>query len=134
MTALLGGHVMASSVAGSGYAPFVASGQVRLLAVYSPERVEDYPEVPTLRELGYPLEVQGHYIISGPKNMDKAIVKKLEKAFKMAIDSPDHKKLMKRLAVGTRNLLSGSDLKKALIRRSAMNRETFKKAGIKTRQ
>jgi len=134
MTALLGGHVMATSSAGSGFAPFVESGKVRLLTFFSPERVEGYPEVPTIAELGYHLDVQGHYLFSGPKNMDIAIVQKIENAFRNAMETPEFKKLGKNLCVDTSRILSGDELRKALIQRNANNRELLKRAGVKIRE
>lgn len=131
MTALLGGHVMASVSPTSQVAPHLQTKKVRLLAVMGGERSDDYPEVPSIKELGYPsLTYQVWYLIAGPKNMEKAIVKKLEEAFRKAMDSSDFIKLAKDLEVWTKKPLSGDDLKEALIRRSAKNEELFKKLGM----
>ena len=131
MTALLGRHVMAASCAGSGYAAHVKSGKVRLLAVYSEERMEQHPNVPTLKELGYPsLVFESWYLMSGPKNMDKAIAKKLEKAFNKAMQQPDFIKLAKHMEVYKKKTLSGDALKKALIRKDANNKSLLKRLGM----
>ena len=53
-TALLGGHVKAHFGSGS-HLPFLESGQFRMLASYSPARDPKYPDVPTLKDLGYDL-------------------------------------------------------------------------------
>ncbi len=135
MTALLGGHVMAASAAGSAYAPHLKAKKVRLLALMGEERIEECPEVPTLKELGYSsLIFQSWYIIAGPKNMEKTIVKKLEEAFRKATDSPDFIKLAKELEVQAEKSLSGDELKKALIRRNANNENLFKTLGIGIKQ
>ena len=52
--ALLGGHVMAASSASSGFARQVKAKQVRLLCMMSDERMEAFPDAPTLVELGFP--------------------------------------------------------------------------------
>ena len=53
MLALLGGEVDLLSTGLGETLPFLQSGQVRVLAVTAPQRVEAVPEVPTLTELGY---------------------------------------------------------------------------------
>jgi len=131
MTALLGGHVLAVSCAGSGYAPHVKSGKVRLLAVFSEERMEQHPKVPTLNELGYStLVFESWYLISAPKNTDKAIVKKLEESFRKAMDTPDFIKFAKHIEVYKKKTLSGDELKNALIRKNTNNESLLKQLGM----
>ncbi|MFB3885863.1 MAG: tripartite tricarboxylate transporter substrate binding protein [Thermodesulfobacteriota bacterium] len=131
MTALLGGHVMAASAAGSAYAPHLKAKKVRLLALMGEERIEDCPEVPTLKELGYStLIFQSWYVIVGPKNMEKAVVTKLEETFRRAMDSPDYIKLAKELEINADKPLSGDELRKALIRRNTNNENLFKTLGM----
>lgn len=52
--ALVGGHIPMVVSSLPAIAPFVKSGKVRPLAVTTPERVATLPNVPTLRESGYP--------------------------------------------------------------------------------
>lgn len=54
LTAVAGGHIpmVVSNV--TEIAPFAKSGKVRPLVVTTPERAEALPDVPTLRESGYP--------------------------------------------------------------------------------
>ena len=78
ITALLGGHVMAAAIAGSGYAPHLKAKKVRLLAVLGEERMEEFPDVPTIREHGYPhLVYQSWYVIAGPKKMGRKLSRNL---------------------------------------------------------
>jgi len=53
MTAVLGGHVDMAVIHGS--AGHAHGGTVRVLAVAAEERRFDFPEVPTLKELGFPI-------------------------------------------------------------------------------
>ncbi len=85
-TALLGGHVHASSQA-SAWASLAFSGKVRVLAFLGSERNKYLPDVPTLKELGYTPWTSPVGII-GPANMDKRIVKILHDAFKEAMYAP----------------------------------------------
>jgi len=130
VTALLGGHVMASSTGFSGFSSHLKSGAMRLLSVFGDERLDEYPGVPTLKELGYPLTFQSWHIIVGPKNMDKSIVKKLSDVFSKTIESADFIKFAKGLDTWAKKPLSGDGLKEALIQRSKKNEELFKKLGM----
>ena len=54
LTAAAGGHIPMVFVNASAVAPFAKSGKIRPLAVTTPERTEVLPDVPTMREAGYP--------------------------------------------------------------------------------
>src|SRR5438094_4294499 len=54
LTAAAGGHIPMVFVNASAVAPFAKSGKMRALAVTTPERAEVLPDVPTMREVGYP--------------------------------------------------------------------------------
>ncbi len=54
LAAAAGGHLPMVLVNASELAPFAKSGKMRALAVTTPERAEVLPEVPTVREAGYP--------------------------------------------------------------------------------
>jgi tripartite-type tricarboxylate transporter receptor subunit TctC len=131
MTALLGGHVMTASTASSGYAPHVKGKTARLLVVMGEERMDQYPDVPTLKELGYPsLVIQSWYIISGPKNIENSVVKKLEEAFGNAMMTSEFIKVASDLEIHTKKPLFGQALTEALIRRSKENVEMYRKVGL----
>jgi tripartite-type tricarboxylate transporter receptor subunit TctC len=53
LTAVAGGHVDVTATNPGNVKPFIASGKVRVLAVSSGERLEDFPEVPTYKEKGW---------------------------------------------------------------------------------
>ena len=54
-TALLGGHIEA--VASTDFGPPLKAGQIRLLVETGPHKIPGEPQVPTFRELKYPLSV-----------------------------------------------------------------------------
>ena len=66
----------------------VASGEMRLLFLLNLERSKKWPDVPTIRELGYDYTFDSPYGLTGPRGMDPAIVKKLHDAFRKAYDDP----------------------------------------------
>ena len=85
--AVLGNHTMLQ-VDASGWKPLVEAGKLRLLMVWTEKRSSSFPDVPTLKELGYPLVIDSPWGIAGPKGMDPKVVTKLHDAFKQAIEDP----------------------------------------------
>ena len=85
--AVLGGHTTLQADS-SGWKPLVEAGRLRLLMIWTANRSKNWPETPTLRELGYPFVLDSPFGIAGPKGMDPKIVAKLHDAFKKAIDDP----------------------------------------------
>ena len=55
---------------------------MRLLCVWTAERSPRFPDVPTLKDLGYDMVVTSPYGLSGPKGMDAGVVKVLHDALK----------------------------------------------------
>src|SRR6266540_1073423 len=85
--AVLGQHTMLQADS-TGWRPLVDAGKLRLLMVWTSARSPNYPDVPTLKELGYPMVYDSPFGIAGPKGMDPKIVAKLHDAFKKALDDP----------------------------------------------
>jgi tripartite-type tricarboxylate transporter receptor subunit TctC len=85
--AVASGEVM-SVADSSAWAPLVDGGQLRPICVWTAERSPRFPEVPTLRELGYDMVVTSPYGLSGPKGMDPGVVKILHDALKEALFDP----------------------------------------------
>ena len=82
VTALLGGHVdMASSAVGPVQA-HIKAGTLRPLAVYSETRMKAYPDVPTLKELGYNVASPVVYGLLAPKGTPREVVDVLYGALK----------------------------------------------------
>jgi tripartite-type tricarboxylate transporter receptor subunit TctC len=94
-TALLAGTVMATADS-SGWAQLVKDGRLRLLVTWGAERARNFPDTPTLKELGYEIVSASPYGFAGPKGMDPAVVKVLDDAFRRAIDDPPHLAILQR--------------------------------------
>ncbi len=90
LAALLGGHVE-SYAASMGAKPHILSGRLRLLATFGEQRMPVFAHlnVPTLHELGLPIEASSFKAIFGPKGMPPPIVETLHQAFKKAMEDPD---------------------------------------------
>jgi tripartite-type tricarboxylate transporter receptor subunit TctC len=98
-TAVLGGHAAFWMSTTGPAAPHVKSGKFRALAVSSAARHPHYPDVPTLKELGYDVE---YYLWIGlfvPKATPAAAVKALREAVKQAVDDPAFKSAMEKIQV-----------------------------------
>lgn len=98
LTAVLGGHVEACS-AGPKFVSMVQSGQMRALVVHTKERMAEFPDVPTLLEVGVPYFNDTVFALFGPAGLDPAIVKKLEDAAEYAVDTPLFKDMAKKFAI-----------------------------------
>lgn len=96
LTAVLGGHVEFASLT-SELIPSVKAGQTRLLAVISEKRSPKFPNVPTLKELGYDFANDAVFAIVAPSDIDPAIAKKLEEAFAAAIKSPEYLEMLDKI-------------------------------------
>ena len=81
------GQVMAG-VGSSGFAPFVDSGRLRLLATFAAKRSSRWPLVPTLRELGWPIVAMSPYGLGGPRGLSPTVVTTLHDAFRKAMFDP----------------------------------------------
>lgn len=92
---LLGGHIDAACHAPSDMAGLMRSGDLRPLAVMGDKRNPDYPDVPTLKEVGYDVTQLGPRGFIAPKGTPKEVVKKLHDIFKEVIDTPEYKQYMK---------------------------------------
>jgi len=92
-TAVGGGHVHLQANA-TNWKPLLDGGTARLLALWSSERRAQWPDVPTLQELGLPLVIDSPVGIAGPKGMDPAIVARLDAAFRAALQTPEVKQAM----------------------------------------
>jgi tripartite-type tricarboxylate transporter receptor subunit TctC len=82
-TALIGGHVDFTAGAGI-HLNYLKQGIFRMLAVTtSTKREPKFPDVPTLKDLGYKMVPSGgEYLILAPKGVPAPVLKKLELAFR----------------------------------------------------
>lgn len=74
-TALLGGHVDFLAIAAGSLMPHIKSGDMKPLAVFSPERMETLPDVPTVGELGYDTagQITGWSALYGPEGLPDSV-------------------------------------------------------------
>lgn len=102
--ALLGSHVQYKFDVVSETAELHRNGKVRILAVTGAKRDLQVPEVPTLKELGIPMEASSWFAMYGPANLPTEVRKKLEMAVVNAVKTPELQGKLRKLgyeAVGS---------------------------------
>jgi tripartite-type tricarboxylate transporter receptor subunit TctC len=96
MNALLGGHIHATADS-TGWGELVNAGKFRLLVTWGAERTKNWPNVPTLKDVGINMVSNSPFGIGGPKGMDPAVVKVLHDAFKKGMEEQSYKDAMLKL-------------------------------------
>jgi tripartite-type tricarboxylate transporter receptor subunit TctC len=67
------------------------ANEVRILGVFSPERIKELPDVPTLAELGYyPDWLGSSRCIVAPAGVSEDVIKFYEEAFKATMEDPEY--------------------------------------------
>lgn len=90
MLALAHGHIMAG-MNSTGFAPWVDQGKLRLLAVFSEQRSTRWPQVPTMKELGFAHAVyHSPWGLVAPAGTPAPVLAALHDAFKAAMFTPRH--------------------------------------------
>ncbi len=88
---VLGGHVDVAFDNVGSIAPRVRSGELRGLAVMDHQRSKFVPDVPTMKESGYPTVISSSTRgIAAPKGVPQPVLKKLEEVLKKAMEDPEH--------------------------------------------
>ena len=96
MNALLGGHIDVTTDS-TGWAELVNAGKFRLLVTWGAQRTKNWPNVPTLKEIGIDMVSNSPFGIGGPKGMDPAVVKVLHDAFKKGMEEQSYKDTIAKL-------------------------------------
>lgn len=81
------GQVMAG-VNSTGFGPEVDAGRLRLLATFGAQRSARWPQVPTLRELGFDIVAMSPYGLAGPRGLPPEVLAVLHDGFKKALFDP----------------------------------------------
>jgi putative tricarboxylic transport membrane protein len=93
----------------------VRSGEVRALAVLDDVRSKFLPDVPTMKEVGYPTVMSNSTRgIAGPKDMPAPIVNKLREVLKKAMENPEHVKKLEDQGIAIK-IMVGEDYAKYFV-------------------
>jgi tripartite-type tricarboxylate transporter receptor subunit TctC len=89
----LGGDQLSSSLAD------IKAGKLKALATGASRRIAELPDVPTVRELGYPmLEADGWNGFFAPAKTPREVLERLNREFATAVKHPDVAKRMREMA------------------------------------
>ncbi|ABR49224.1 Uncharacterized protein UPF0065 [Alkaliphilus metalliredigens QYMF] len=90
LAALRGSHVDASVAKISEVADLVNGGELRILASFTEQRLDEFSEVPTLTEKGFEILFGSARALMAPKDTPDEIMETLQELFKNAIQSEEH--------------------------------------------
>lgn len=114
------------------FLPHILSGKLRALAVASPTRIAQLPDVPTFAELGQaPLNQTSWTGIAAPANTPPAIVQALHKAIRTVAQQPAMIESLKARAVIPPEEMSTDGLEKMMSERLVIYREVVRRANVK---
>lgn len=128
--ALLRGEVEAVCVPLPEAIAHVKAGKVRLLAVASEQRDPLAPDVPTLKELGYPAAMELFRGLSVPKGTPPPIIEKLADAFGKAAQSEKFTAMGEKGGYSV-SVLGPKEFETYLAEQNGLIAKTVAKAGIK---
>jgi tripartite-type tricarboxylate transporter receptor subunit TctC len=98
ITDMLGGRIHMNLGAGATLVPLIREGKIRALAVTSPQRSSELPDVPTMAESGYPgLTTVTYYGFWGPAGTPAEVVNKINGEINEALKSPELRANLTRL-------------------------------------
>lgn len=92
LRALADGYVKASVAKISEVAESVDSSAIRVLASFTEQRLENFADVPTLRELGFDVVLASARALAVPAGTNATVFEKLSSALRRAMDNPDHRR------------------------------------------
>jgi len=129
--AVLGGHIDVAFATAAIVSANIAAGTITALAVASPNRSEKFPDVPTLKELGYPeavLTAYDGFVTSSKVPADRLSI--LQDAFQKAINDPTIQESLKKFSYMP-GYLNGKEYDAFLAGNLDIVKRTAMKAGIR---
>lgn len=98
LTAIAGGHIDAAATNPGNVKPMIDAGKVRVIAVSSDKRLDDFPDVPTYREKGWDVVRYQWRGIMAKAGTPKPVVDRLAAATQKAQQTAEWKTYLQRVA------------------------------------
>lgn len=114
ITAILGGHVDAIIGGPSSFDNHIKEGTLIPIASLTEERNSMYPDVPSIKELGYDVYSGAWRGIAAPQETPDEVVQILHEAFKKAMEDPEYIEQMTNSQLSV-NYLSNEDFSSKII-------------------
>lgn len=106
--AFLGDEIDVAPAFPSTVSPYLEDGSARALAVTAPERLEQFPDIPTMEEQGFDVSFAMFRTIFAPADTPADVVTKLREAFDKGVEDPSLQSMVNRM--GERVIyMSGGD-------------------------
>lgn len=112
------------------HAAQVKAGGLRPLALSGPTRLSTLPDIPTLKELGFPDVVATNwFLFAGPANLSPTIVGKINDVCQTAMQEPAVRERFDALGLGSLGNLSPADIQKFVVEETARWAPVVKASG-----
>jgi len=98
--ALIGGHIDAITVSGAEVSAQVRAGELQVLAIMGEQRLEVFPDVPTMRELGINVNINTFRGLGGPRGIPADRVEILHEAFKKMMEEAEFVTTLENMGLG----------------------------------
>jgi tripartite-type tricarboxylate transporter receptor subunit TctC len=103
ITDLVAGHIKVGSLTWSTALPHIRAGALVPLAISTAQRLSEFPDLPTLAELGFgDIVVTAWFSLSGPPGLPRPIVERLNGLVNEAMTYPEVRKSLERDASESR--------------------------------
>ncbi|MCM3569405.1 tripartite tricarboxylate transporter substrate binding protein [Neobacillus mesonae] len=138
IAAIIGGHIDIAAVHPMESAEYIKNGQLKVLGIFTPERLDLFPDVPTIAEelekAGIDFEFKDHdfsawYYLAVPKDTPDEIVTYLQENMKKVLADPDFKKNAETLKM-TVKAIEGEEIKTQLNGMKEVNQKMIDKFGV----
>ena len=97
LTAVAGGHIDAAATNPGNVKPFIEAGKVRVLAISSDKRLEDFPGVPTYKERGWDVVRYQWRGIMARAGTPKPVIDRLASAIQKAQQTTEWKNYLRQV-------------------------------------
>jgi tripartite-type tricarboxylate transporter receptor subunit TctC len=130
MTGLLEGSIDFTFDTSVATTPLVQGGQLRALAVASKQRLPALPDVPTLAEVGTPVEMHAWLAVMAPRGLPDALVQQLGRELQKVVTSPDQKERLAQVGASV-EWVPSADFTKFLEKEVANGKVMVRESGAK---
>jgi tripartite-type tricarboxylate transporter receptor subunit TctC len=129
---LLGGHIDVGVISLSTIRSQFQAGKVRILAVCTPKRLPDMPQIATMVEKGYPgSSIATALGLGGPRRLAPAIVNKWEEALARTLKEPKIIEVIHKLDGVVIDYKTGEEYKKELMADLANFRQVVSRTPVR---